>query len=178
MKLAVLVSGSGSNLQAIIDRIEQGHLAARIVLVMSNNKDAYGLERARKHGLPCAVVEHGAFADRESFEREMTSRIHASGAELVVLAGFMRILSPVFIGAFSGRIVNIHPALLPSFPGLHAQRQQAEYGVRLGGCTVHFVDEKMDHGPILIQAAVPALPDDDEGMLGARILELEHRIYP
>lgn len=178
MKIAVFISGSGSNLQSIIDHIERGLLAAEISLVVSNVPNAYGLWRAKEHGLATAVVEHGHFPDRESFERELVHLVQKSGAEYVVLAGFMRILSPFFLGQFSGRVVNIHPALLPSFPGLHAQKQQAQYGVRLGGCTVHFVDEKTDHGPILIQAAVPAYADDDEKTLGARILELEHRIYP
>ncbi len=178
MKIAVFISGSGSNLQSIIDHIERGHLAAEISLVVSNVPKAYGLWRAKEHGLATAVVEHGSFPDRESFERELVRLVQKSGAEYVVLAGFMRILSPFFLSKFSGRVLNIHPALLPSFPGLHAQKQQAWYGVRLGGCTVHFVDEKTDHGPILIQAAVPAYADDDEKILGARILELEHRIYP
>ena len=178
MPIAVLVSGSGSNLQAIIDRIEDGVLDAEICLVFSNKEGAYGIERARLHGLSTRTLVMADFSDREAYDLALLEVIRESGAELVVLAGFMHFLSPVFVQAFEHRILNIHPSLLPGFPGVRAQEQQAEYGVRLAGCTVHFVDEKMDNGPVVIQAAVPAFPGDDAGTLGERILAMEHRIYP
>ena len=176
--LGVLVSGSGSNLQAIVDRVREGSLDADIRIVISNTPEALGLERARAAGIPTACVRHVDFPEREAFDRELVRLLRDAGVQWVALAGFMRILTPVFLTPFAGRVVNIHPALLPACAGLHAQRQQAEHGVRLAGCTVHFVDEEMDHGPIVIQAAVPAFSDDDEASLGARILEMEHRIYP
>ena len=176
--LGVLVSGSGSNLQAIMDRVADGSLDADIRLVIANSKEAFGLERARLAGLPTAVVLHRDFPAREDFDRELVRLLLAANVEFVALAGFMRILTPEFLTPFAGRVVNIHPALLPACPGLRAQGQQRDHGVRLAGCTVHFVDEEMDHGPIIIQAAVPAFADDDEALLGARILEMEHRIYP
>ncbi|UTF50429.1 phosphoribosylglycinamide formyltransferase [Desulfomicrobium sp. ZS1] len=176
--LGVLVSGSGSNLQAIIDRVGDGSLDADIRIVIANKPDAQGLERARKAGITTACVRHDEFPERERFDRELVRLLQEAKVRLVALAGFMRILTPVFLTPFAGRVVNIHPALLPACPGLRAQEQQAGHGVRLAGCTVHFVDEEMDHGPIIIQAAVPAYADDDEATLGARILEMEHRIYP
>lgn len=176
--LGVLVSGSGSNLQAILDRVADGSLDADIRIVIANKPDAQGLERARKAGIATACVRHDEFPERETFDGELVRLLREAGVELVALAGFMRILTPAFLTPFAGRVVNIHPALLPACPGLRAQGQQADHGVRLAGCTVHFVDEQMDHGPIIIQAAVPAYPDDDEATLGARILEMEHRIYP
>jgi phosphoribosylglycinamide formyltransferase-1 len=176
--LGVLVSGSGSNLQAIIDRVGDGSLDADIRIVIANKPDAQGLERARKAGIATACVRHDEFPERESFDRELVRLLREAEVQLVVLAGFMRILTPAFLTPFAGRVINIHPALLPACPGLRAQEQQAGHGVRLAGCTVHFVDEEMDHGPIIIQAAVPAYADDDETTLGARILEMEHRIYP
>jgi phosphoribosylglycinamide formyltransferase-1 len=176
--LGVLVSGSGSNLQAIIDRVREGSLDADIRIAISNNPDALGLERARDAGIPTACVRHADFPERETFDRELVRLLRDAGAQWVALAGFMRLLTPAFLTPFAGRVVNIHPALLPACPGLHAQRQQAEHGVRLAGCTVHFVDEEMDHGPIIIQAAVPAFADDDGESLGGRILQMEHRIYP
>ena len=178
LAIAVLVSGSGSNLQAIIDRIEAGTLDAEIRIVIANNADAYGLERARKHGLEHLFIDHREFDSRAAFDLEMAKAIRAAGADTVVLAGFMRLLTPQFLAAFAGRVVNIHPALLPSFPGTHGQGDAVAYGVKLSGCTVHFVTEEMDSGPIIIQAAVPAEPDDDAGSLGGRILALEHRIFP
>ncbi len=178
LKLAVLVSGGGSNLQSMIDKIEQGVLDAEIVLVLSNKPGAYGLERAAKHGLPHVCIDHTQYDSREAFDTAMVERIRAAGAELVVLAGFMRMLTPVFLGAFAPHIVNIHPALLPSFAGCHGQRDAADYGVKLAGCTVHFVDEIMDHGQVIIQAAVPVVPGEDGDALGARILAYEHRVYP
>lgn len=176
--VAVLISGSGSNLQAILDKAASGVLAADIRLVLSNRGDAYGLTRAAKCGIPTAVVEHGAYPCREAFDAALVKAIRNSGAEAVVLAGFMRMLGPGFVAAYAQRILNIHPALLPSFPGVHGQPDAARHGVKISGCTVHFVDEKMDHGPIVIQAAVPAHADDDGKALGARILALEHRIFP
>jgi len=178
LPLAVLVSGSGSNLQAIIDRIEAGHIDARITAVLSDKADAHGLVRAAKHGIPTRVLSPGEYPDRAAFDAALLAAVRESGAKAVVLAGFMRLLGKDFIAAYRDRILNIHPALLPSFPGLRAHGQAVDYGVTLSGATVHFVDEKMDNGPIVIQAAVPALPDDDAKSLGARILTLEHRIYP
>lgn len=176
--LGVLLSGGGTNLQAIIDAIERGALPARIRLVISNRPDAYGLVRARNHKLPTAVVPHADFPSREAFDRRMVELLKQYDVELVVLAGFMRLLSSAFVRAFPQRILNIHPALLPAFPGLHAQRRAIEHGVRISGATVHLVDEKMDHGPIIMQAAVPVYADDTEARLRARILDQEHRIYP
>lgn len=179
LDLAVVVSGGGSNLQSIIDRAEQGVLDARIRLVLSNNPEAGGLERARRHGLPLAAKAHQDFPSRLAFDQWMLERIREAGAATVALAGYMRLLTPEFLSAFGpDQVVNIHPALLPSFPGVHGQGDAAAYGVKLSGCTVHFVDEKMDHGPVIVQAAVPAVPGEDGASLGARILELEHRIYP
>ncbi len=178
LALAVLVSGSGSNLQSMIDRIEAGTLDARISIVLSNNPEAFGLERARRHGIPTRAVAHQDYPSREAFDAVLVDAIREAGADTVALAGFMRMLTPEFLQAFPERILNIHPALLPSFPGTHGQRDAASYGVRLSGCTVHFVNEVMDNGPVIIQAAVPAQQDDVAGTLGQRILALEHRIYP
>ena len=177
-KIAVLVSGGGSNLQSIIDSVESGTLKVEIALVLSNKEGAYGLERAAKHQIPTAVIKHGEFPDREAFETRLMEVIDGHGAELVVLAGFMRVLTPHFVNHYHHRIMNIHPALLPSFPGTHGQKQTLDYGVRYGGCTTHFVDEGTDTGPIILQVVVPILPDDTEGDLSARILVEEHRIYP
>ena len=151
--LGVLVSGSGSNLQAIIDRVREGSLDADIRLVIANKPDAQGLERARQAGIPTACVRHADFPVREDFDRELVRLLQAAEVEFVALAGFMRILTAEFLAPFAGRVVNIHPSLLPACAGLSAQGQQADHGVRLAGCTVHFVDEQMDHGPIIIQAA-------------------------
>ncbi|NOT52993.1 MAG: phosphoribosylglycinamide formyltransferase [Deltaproteobacteria bacterium] len=178
LSLGVLISGSGSNLQAIIDAIEREELTARIHVVISNRADAYGLTRAQQHGIPTVVIDHKEFSSREDFETALIQSLHAHQVELVVLAGFMRVLTPFFVRAFPQRIINIHPALLPAFPGTHAQRQALQYGVRIAGATVHFVDEEMDHGPIIAQAAVPVYPDDTEETLSARILAQEHRLYP
>jgi len=176
--IAVLISGSGSNLQAIIDRIEQGALHAEISLVISNKPGVGGLERASKHGLPTLVIDHRKYSAREDFDAALVRAIMDRGARGVILAGFMRIVTPVLINAFSGNILNIHPSIQPAFPGVNAQKQAFDYAVRISGCSIHFVDDKMDHGPIIIQAAVPAMADDDEETLGSRILALEHRIYP
>ena len=178
LPLGVLISGGGTNLQAIIDAIAAGQLPAEIRLVVSNRSDAYGLSRAERHGIPSAVLSHGSYPSRQAFEAALISALRERGVELVVLAGFMRLLSPFFLRAFPQRIMNIHPGLLPTFPGLHAQRQALERGVRIAGATVHFVDEEMDHGPIICQAAVPVYPDDTEDSLSARILVQEHRLYP
>ena len=178
LPIGVLISGSGTNLQAIIDSIEAKTLDAEIRLVLSNRAEAYGLTRAKQHRLPTEVLDHKQFESREVFDSRVVELLRASGVELVCLAGFMRLISPVFVKAYSNRIMNIHPALLPAFPGLHAQRQAVEYGVRFAGCTVHFVNEECDQGPIIIQAVVPSFPDDTEDTLAARILTQEHVIYP
>lgn len=178
LNIGVLVSGSGSNLQAIIDRIEDGTLNARITCVITNNPDAYARERTARHGIPCIVLNHRDFAGREAYDAALVETLGAHDVRLVVLAGFMRIITPVLLGAFPHSVMNIHPALLPAFPGLHAQRQAIEYGVKVSGCTVHFVDEGTDTGPIIIQAAVPVLDNDTEDSLAARIQAEEHRIYP
>ena len=176
--IAVLISGSGTNLQAIIDAIEAGALDATIQLVLSNKADAFGLVRAKKHSIPTVVLDHKMYPSREAYDQAVVDRLRQHGVELVVLAGFMRLLSPVFIKAYSNRIMNIHPALLPSFPGLHVQKKAVDHGVRFSGCTVHFVNEECDEGPIIIQAVVPVFPDDSDETLAARILKQEHRIYP
>ena len=176
--IGVLVSGSGSNLQSIIDHIEGGKLDAEIRIVLSNNPEAYALERCTKHRIPTAVVDHRRFASREEFDRRVIEVLAASGVELVVMAGFMRVLSSEFFRAFPMKIMNIHPALLPSFPGIHVQQKAVEYGVKFSGCTVHFADEGVDTGPIIIQAVIPVDPDDTADTLAARILKEEHRIYP
>ena len=176
--IGVLISGSGTNLQAIIDAIAAKKLDANIEVVLSNKADAYGLARAQNHGIRTEVLDHKAFASREAYDQAVVDRLRARGVELVVLAGFMRLLSPVFVKAYSNRIMNIHPALLPSFPGLHVQKKALDHGVRFTGCTVHFVNEDCDEGPIIIQDAVPVFPDESEEQLAARILKQEHRIYP
>lgn len=176
--VAVLISGSGSNLQAIIDASERGEIPCRVGIVISNKADAYGLVRAQKHGIPTEVVDHRGFPTREEFDAKLVEVIRKTGAELVCLAGFMRVLTPVFVRAFPNRILNIHPALLPSFPGTHGPRQALSYGVRFSGCTVHFLDEGVDTGPVIVQAVVPVYDDDTEEALAARILVQEHRIYP
>lgn len=176
--IGVLLSGGGTNLQAIIDAIAANKLDAKIELVLSNKADAFGLTRARNHGIATEILDHKAYASREAFDQAVVDLLRGRGVELVVLAGFMRLLSPVFIKAYSNRIMNIHPALLPSFPGLHVQKKALDHGVRFAGCTVHFVNEECDEGPIIIQAVVPVFADDSEESLAARILKQEHRIYP
>jgi phosphoribosylglycinamide formyltransferase 1 len=178
IRIGILVSGSGSNLQSIIDNIENGKLDAEIKMVISNNPEALALQRCSKHRLPAAVVDHREFDTREDFDRCVIARLKASDVELVVMAGFMRILSPKFFRAFPRRILNIHPALLPSFPGTHVQKKAVEYGAKFSGCTVHFADEGVDTGPIIIQSVVPVYEDDTADTLAARILREEHRIYP
>jgi len=178
VSIGVLISGSGTNLQAIIDAIEAGKLDAKIEVVLSNKEDAQGLARAQKHGISTEILNHKNFASREAYDEAVVSLLRGRGVELVVLAGFMRLLSPVFVKAYSNRIMNIHPALLPAFPGLNVQQKAVEHGVRFSGCTVHFVNEECDEGPIIIQAVVPVFADDSGDALAARILEQEHRIYP
>jgi phosphoribosylglycinamide formyltransferase-1 len=178
LPIGVLISGSGTNLQSIIDAIEAQALDAKIEVVLSNKAEAYGLLRAKKHNLFTAVLDHKSFPSREAYDHEVVDILRRCGVELVVLAGFMRLLSPVFVKAYSNRIMNIHPALLPAFPGLQVQKRALEHGVRFSGCTVHFVNEECDEGPIIIQAVVPVFADDTEDALAARILKQEHRIYP
>ncbi|WP_314663713.1 phosphoribosylglycinamide formyltransferase [uncultured Selenomonas sp.] len=177
-KLGILCSGRGSNLASIIEAVERGEIPAEIAVVIADKRDAYALERARAKGIPAVAVVYRDFEERADFERTMLDELHAHGVTLVILAGFMRILSPVFVHAYTGRILNIHPALLPSFPGAHAHRDALAYGVKVSGCTVHFVDEGMDSGPIILQASVPVMEDDTEETLAARVLEQEHRIFP
>jgi phosphoribosylglycinamide formyltransferase-1 len=176
--LGVLISGRGSNLQAILDAVRQGELDARVGIVVSNVATAPGVARAEEAGVPTAVIDHKRFSSREEFDQAVVDELRRHEVDLVCLAGFMRLLSPLFIRAFPGRILNIHPALLPAFPGLHAQRQALEHGVKVSGCTVHIVDEELDHGPIVQQTAVPVGDDDTEETLSARILKEEHRAYP
>ncbi len=178
LRLGVLASGTGTNLQAIIDHCRQGTLEAEIVLVVSNNPDAGALQRAQHAGLRTLCIDHRLYDKRGDFDRAVIESLRKAEVDLVVLAGFMRLLSNEFLQAFPHRIMNIHPALLPAFPGLNAQRQALEYGVRVSGCTVHFLDSGVDTGPIILQAAVPVLDDDTEETLARRILAEEHRIYP
>lgn len=177
-KIGILVSGRGSNLQAIIDSIAEGSLPLEISVVISDIPDAYALERAQKAGLPTVTVDRRACASKAEFEAQINAALVAAGCELVVLAGFMRILSAAFVEKWHQKIINIHPALLPSFPGLHGQRQALEYGVKFSGCTVHFVDAGTDSGPIILQKVVPVLDGDSEDTLAERILTEEHKALP
>ena len=178
LKTGILISGRGSDLQSIIDGIEKGEVAAEISVVISNEPDAFGLERARRHHIPAVVVCHRDFKTREAFEAHLLEVLGEYGAELVVLAGFMRLLTPFFLKKYPMKVINIHPALLPAFPGENVQRKAVDYGVRFSGCTVHFVDAGMDSGPIIAQAVVPVFPADSDETLAARILKMEHRLYP
>lgn len=177
MRIAVLASGSGSNLKTLLSLAEAGRLDAQIALVLSNNPEAKALDHAKAHGIPTWSKTHKGVS-REDFDAEMLREIKAAGAEAVILAGYMRILSSSFIHAFSGRILNIHPAILPSFTGANAGRDAIDYQLRISGCTVHFVDEIMDNGPVVIQAAVPVTSGDSLESLMPRIHAMEHRIYP
>ena len=177
-RLGVLISGSGTNLQAIIDRSEAGELDAEVVCVISNRADAFGLERAGKHGIAAIHLDHKSFSGRSEYDAALVKTLKGFKVDLVVLAGFMRIVTPVLLDAFPDRVMNIHPALLPSFPGLDAQKQALEYGAKISGCTVHFVDAGTDTGPIILQAAVPVLEDDTVETLSQRIHVEEHRLYP
>ena len=176
--LGILISGRGSNLQSIIDAIAAGALRARIAVVISNRAGAQGLERARSAGIETVVLSHRDYPSRESYDLAVVAELRSRSVRLVCLAGFMRLLSPAFIAAFPQAILNVHPSLLPAFPGVDAQRQALEYGVTVSGATVHLVTPELDAGPIVRQAAVPVLPDDSVETLAARILEQEHRIYP
>ena len=178
LKVGILASGSGSNLQSIIDCIEKGDLPVEIGCVISNNPAAFALQRAKNHGIPALHIDHRTFTSREAYDAALVEALTEYGVELVVLAGFMRIITPVLLNAFPSAVINIHPALLPAFPGIHAQRQALDYGVKISGCTVHFVDTGTDTGPVIIQAAVPVVEGDNEESLSARILQEEHRIYP
>lgn len=176
-RLGILLSGRGSNFQAIHRAIDRGHLSAKIACVISNIPDASGLVYANEQGLPVFALESKGI-QRADFDRQVIAILEQSRVDLVCLAGYMRLLSKDFISAYAGRILNIHPSLLPSFPGLHAQQQAFEYGVKITGCTVHYVDEGLDTGSVIAQAAVEVLADDTEESLSARILEQEHRLYP
>jgi len=176
--LGVLISGRGTNLQSIFDGIARGTLDADVGVVISNRADAGGLERARSAGVETLVLDHRAHASREHYDAELVKALGDHGVDVVCLAGFMRVLSPAFVGAFRNRILNIHPALLPSFPGTNAPHQAWEHGVKISGATVHLVDESLDGGPIVRQEAVPVHAGDTPESLAARILEVEHRIYP
>lgn len=175
-KLGILISGRGSNFMAIARNVEAGKIPAHIAVVVSNREDAPGLEKARESGIPALALTRRA-RDRESYDNELAVVLEKHGVDLVCLAGFMHVLGPAFVRRFPMRILNIHPALLPSFPGLNAQQQALDYGVKVSGCTVHLVDEGVDTGPILVQAAVPVLEGDTVESLSARILVQEHRIY-
>ena len=177
-QLGILISGTGSNMKSIVAACEAGEVPAEVAIVISNRVDAPGIGWATEHGLETAVLSHKDFTDREAHDRAIVERLTEAEVDWVCLAGYMRLLSAVFVDAYPNRILNIHPALLPSFPGLHGQRQAWEYGVKVSGCTVHLVDLELDHGPIVIQRSVPVLADDDEDRLSARILEQEHIAYP
>jgi phosphoribosylglycinamide formyltransferase 1 len=182
LRVAVLASGRGSNLQAIIDAIESGQVQAQIVAVLSNKKDAVALERARKHGLNDLFIDPKPFAgrpdNREAYDRSLLEVLQQHEVELVLLAGYMKIVTAVLVNAYANRMMNIHPSLLPSFPGLDVQKKAIDWGCKLAGCTVHFVTEGVDEGPIIIQAAVPILDADTSETLAGRILLQEHKIYP
>ena len=178
IKIAILVSGNGTNLQSIIDAIEAGTLDAKIAVVISNKANAFALERARSHNIPIEMLPNSAYPSKEEYDKKVVEILTSRNVDLVVLAGFMRIITGTLINAFPMRIMNIHPALLPAFPGLNVQKKAIEHGVKFSGATVHFVDEGVDTGPIIIQAVVPVHDDDSEETLAARILKEEHRIYP
>ena len=177
-KIGVLISGRGSNLQALIDACALPDYPAEIALVIANRADAFGIERARRAGVPAMVIPHRDFADRESFDAALDAALRQAGVELVCTAGFMRILTAWFVERWHDRQINIHPSLLPLFPGLHTHERALAAGVRFAGCTVHFVRLGVDTGPIIAQAAVPVLPDDDADRLAARVLAAEHRLFP
>lgn len=178
LRLGVLASGRGSNLQSIMDAAAAGKIKAEVAVVFSDNKDAFALERARKAGIPALHLNPRDFGSKEQYEKAVLKLLNEHGVQLVCLAGYMRIVGRVILDAFPNRVINIHPALLPAFPGLHGQQQAWDYGVKFSGCTVHFVDEGMDTGPIILQAVVPVYDDDTADTLADRILEQEHKIYP
>ncbi len=176
MRIGVLASGQGTNLQAILDACAAGRLPARVALVLSDRPEAPALARAASAGVPTRVIPPAGFPSREAHDEALVAALRAAGVDTVVLAGYLRLVSPRFLRAFPGRVLNVHPALLPAFPGLHAQRQALEYGVKVTGCTVHFVDEGLDTGPVIFQEAVPVEEGDDEARLAARIRVVEHRL--
>ena len=175
--IVILISGRGSNMLALLDAVASGELPVRVAGVIANRPQAEGIQLAAARGIPTAIVDHRQFTDRDAFDMALADRIDAFAPDLVVLAGFMRILTDVFVTRFTGRLINIHPSLLPAYPGLHTHRRALEDGVRVHGCTVHFVTPALDHGPIIIQAAVPVLDGDDEAILAQRVLAEEHRVY-
>ena len=177
-RFAVFVSGSGTNLQAIIDKVKEGYIPGEIALVVSDNKDAYALERARRAGIPTFCFDPKDYESREEYEKVIIEELEKRGVEFIVLAGFMRVLTPFFVRRYKNRILNIHPALLPSFPGTHGVRDALNYGVKVTGVTVHFVDEGVDTGPIILQEAEKVRDDDTEESLHQRLHEIEHRLYP
>src|SRR5688572_4465565 len=177
-RLGVLISGRGTNLQSLIDAVQSGRLDATIAVVISNVADAYGLERARVAGIEALCLGHRGWPSREDYDRALVAELQARSVDLVCLAGFMRIFTPVMVRAFPNAILNIHPSLLPSFPGLHPQRQALTHGVKVSGVTVHLVTDDLDAGPIVVQRVVPVLDDDDEASLARRILAEEHEAYP
>ena len=178
INIGVLASGRGTNLQAIIEAVEEGKIEGKISIVISDNRDAYALKRAKQHNIKTQYVDFKSFKNREDYDKKIVECLKEKKIDLVVLAGYMRILSRFFINVYKNKIMNIHPALLPSFPGLHAQRQAVEYGVKISGCTVHFVDEGVDSGPIILQKSVEVSADDTEESLVEKILKEEHQIYP
>jgi len=178
INIGVLASGRGTNLQAIIKAVEEGIIEGEISIVISDNRDAFALKRAKQNNIKTEYLNFKSFKDREDYDKEIIKTLEEKKIDLVVLAGYMRILSPYFIRTYKNKIMNIHPALLPSFPGLHAQRQAVEYGVKISGCTVHFVDEGVDSGPIILQKSIQVSADDTEESLTEKILKEEHQIYP
>ena len=178
LRLGVLASGRGSNLQSILDHCHQGLVPAEVVVVISDKPGAYALERARVAGIPAYTVEPKSYSTKDEYEQQIVTHLREAGVQLVCLAGYMRLVGQTLLRAFPNGIMNIHPALLPAFPGLHGHRDALAYGVKVSGCTVHFIDEGMDTGPIILQSAVPVLEGDTEESLSARILEQEHRLYP
>lgn len=178
ISVLILISGRGSNLASLLAAAESGRMRARIVGVVSNRPDAEGLRTAEAHGVPTRVLDHRQFADREAFDTALAEMVDSFAPDLVVLAGFMRILGGAFVRRYESRLLNIHPSLLPAFPGLHTHRRALAEGVRIHGCSVHFVTQDLDHGPVIVQAAVPVLDEDDEATLAARVLAQEHRLYP
>jgi len=177
-RIAVVASGRGSNFQAIIDAISRGFVPAECAALITDNPKAYAIERAQKAKIPCRIVDYSTFPSREVYEHALLASMQEADVDLFVLAGYMRILGSSIVRAFPGRMINIHPALLPAFTGLHAQRQAVQHGVKMAGCTVHFVDESLDGGPIILQKCVPVLDSDDEDDLAERILEHEHLCLP
>lgn len=178
LTLGVLASGKGSNFQSIIDNINSGYLKARIAVLITDNPEAYAVERAKNHNIESLIIQPNEFPDKDSYYSHLANELKSRGVELVILAGFMRVVGRSLIKEFRNKTMNIHPALLPSFPGLHGQKQAVDYGVKISGCTVHFVNEGVDTGPVIIQDAVPVYEDDTEATLSERILKQEHKIFP